>query len=189
MLALSECSPPVTEYRDHPPRGSVPAWERPGAGTGRPAEALDATDVQLLRLLQDDGRLSIARLADAVGLAPATVHERLARLKRDDVILGYEAVLNPAKLGSALLVFAEIRMSGSAPGIALALKAAVNACDEVVECHQLSGSFDYLIKVRVPDMQAYRRLVAEVLWKLPGVHEVRAYAVIDEVKNSAGIPL
>ena len=155
----------------------------------RPSAAIDSVDAHLLRLLQDDGRLSIARLADAVGLAPATVHERLARLKRDDVILGYEAVLNPAKLRSSLLVFAEIRMSGSAPGIALALKSAINACDEVVECHQLSGSFDYLIKVRVPDMPAYRRLVGEVLWKLPGVQEVRAYAAIDEVKNTAGIPL
>src|SRR3569833_3514174 len=88
-------------------------------------EHIDAADAQLLRLLQADGRISITRLAEAVGLAPATVHERVARLKRDGVILGYEAVLNPAKLNSGLLVFAEIRVADATPGLNRALKAAV----------------------------------------------------------------
>lgn len=152
-------------------------------------EGIDAVDACLLRLLQADGRISITRLAEEVGLAPATVHERIARLKREGVILGYEAVLNPAKLASGLLVFAEIRVSESAPGVARALKAAVQACEEVIECHEVAGNFDYLIKSRVPDMHGYRHFVASVVWALPGVREVRTYAVIDEVKHSARIPV
>jgi len=150
---------------------------------------LDAVDAELLRLLQADGRISTTKLAEAVGLAPATVHERVARLKRDGVILGYEAVLNPAKLGSGLLVFAEVRLDDASPAIGRALKAAVQACDEVIECHEVAGHFDYLLKTRVADMHGVRDFVTSVVWRLPGVREVRTYAVIDEVKNTAKIPL
>jgi Lrp/AsnC family leucine-responsive transcriptional regulator len=154
-----------------------------------PAEHIDEVDAQLLRLLQADGRISITRLAEAVGLAPATVHERVARLKREGVILGYEAVLNPAKLNSGLLVFAEIRVADATPGLNRALKAAVQARDEVIECHEVAGSFDYLIKTRVPDMHGYREFMNTVVWSLPGVREVRTYAVIDEVKSTSCIPV
>jgi Lrp/AsnC family leucine-responsive transcriptional regulator len=152
-------------------------------------EMLDSVDAKLLRLLQADGRISITRLAEEVNLAPATVHERVARLKREGYILGYEAVLNPAKLASGLLVFAEIRVADATPGTTRALKAAVQACDEVIECHEVAGGFDYLLKTRVPDMGGYREFMASVVWQLPGVREVRAYAVIDEVKNTARIPV
>lgn len=158
-------------------------------GTRSSSDALDAVDAQLLRMLQADGRVSTTRMAEAVGLSPATVHERVARLRREGYILGYEAVLNPAKLHQGLLVFAEIRVSDAAPGIGRALKAAVQACEEVIECHEVAGHFDYLLKTRVADMHGYREFVASVVWSLPGVREVRTYAVIDEVKNTACIPL
>ena len=152
----------------------------------RPDGRLDTVDTQLLRLLQEDGRISIARLAEHVGLASATVHERIARLKREGVILGYEAVLDPS-LASGLLVFAEVRVT--TPGIGSALKAAVRACTDVLECHEVAGSFDFLIKTRVPDMEGFRRFMTSVVWSLPGVRDVRSYAVIDEVKNTARIPV
>jgi Lrp/AsnC family leucine-responsive transcriptional regulator len=154
-----------------------------------PVDAIDAVDAQLLRLLQADGRISITRLAEAVGLAAATVHERVARLKREGYILGYEAILNPAKLNSGLLVFAEIRVNDATPALARALKAAVHAREEVIECHEVAGNFDYLIKTRVPDMDGYREFMNTVVWSLPGVREVRTYAVIDEVKSTSCIPL
>lgn len=150
---------------------------------------LDPIDAQLLRMLQADGRVSTTGMAEAVGLAPATVHERVARLRREGYILGYEAVLNPAKLGSGLLVFAEIRVADANAAVHQAWRAAVQARDEVIECHEVAGHFDYLLKTRVPDMHGYRDFVAEVVWKLPGVREVRTYAVIDEVKNTARIPV
>jgi Lrp/AsnC family transcriptional regulator, leucine-responsive regulatory protein len=150
---------------------------------------LDAVDAQLLRLLQADGRMGTTRLAETVGLAPATVHERVARLRREGYILGYEAVLNTAKLGSGMLVFAEVRVADASPAATRALRVAVQTCDEVIECHEVAGHFDYLLKTRVADMHGYREFVASVVWSLPGVREVRTYAVIDEVKNTARIPL
>jgi Lrp/AsnC family leucine-responsive transcriptional regulator len=153
------------------------------------AIALDAVDAELLRMLQADGRASTTRMAEAVGLAPATVHERVARLRRQGYILGYEAVLNPAKFGSGLLVFAELRVAEATPALNRALRVALQACDEVIECHEVAGHFDYLLKTRVPDMRGLREFVASVVWSLPGVREVRTYAVIDEVKNTACIPV
>lgn len=150
---------------------------------------MDAIDAQLLRLLQADGRLGAAQLAQRVGLAPSTVHERLTRLRREEFILGFEAVLDPAHFADALLVFAEVRLAGSAPPYEHALAAAVQRCDEIVECHRLGDGATYLVKARVPDMAAHRRLLGEVLWSLPGVCAVRSYTAIDEVKPDAGLPL
>jgi Lrp/AsnC family leucine-responsive transcriptional regulator len=150
--------------------------------------ALDAIDAQLLRLLQADGRISLTKLAESVGLAPATVHERVARLKREGVILGYEAVLSPA-LERGLLVFAEVKIDPNTVSVQRALKAALQEHDEVLECHEVRGAFDLLIKARVPDMQGLREFVTHIVWRLPGVQAVRSYAVIEEVKNTARIPL
>ncbi len=151
--------------------------------------AIDAIDAQLLRLLQADGRITLARLAEAVGLSAASVHERVSHLRRKGFILGYEAVLNQAKLSSDLLVFAEVALTEPSSSAGRALKAAVQARDEVIECHEVAGGFDYLIKTRVRDMQHYRELAESVVWRLPGVRDVRTYAVIDEMKNTARIPL
>jgi Lrp/AsnC family leucine-responsive transcriptional regulator len=151
--------------------------------------ALDAVDAELLRMLQADGRAGTTRMAEAVGLAPATVHERVARLRRQGYILGYEAVLNPAKFDSGLLAFAELRVTDASPALTRALRAALQACEQVIECHEVAGHFDYLLKTRVPDMHGLRDFVASVVWRLPGVREVRTYAVIDEVKNTACIPV
>jgi len=158
-------------------------------GTAPPGLAVDAIDAQLLRLLQADGRISNMRLAEAVGLSPAAVHERVRRLTREGFILGYQAVLNAAKLGTGLLVYAEVRVEGPGPGVVEAFKAAVHVRDEILECHEVAGSFDYLIKTRVPDMRAYRDLVAAVVWALPGVRDVRTYPVMEEVKSTARIAL
>ena len=151
--------------------------------------AVDEIDARLLRLLQADGRITNADLAHAVGLSPAAVHERVRRLIRDDYILGYEAVLDPAKLGGSMLVFAEVRTVGVGPGTGAAFRTAVQLRDEILECHEVAGGFDYLIKTRVPDMRIYRDLVASVVWSLPGVRDVRTYAVIEEVKSTSRIPI
>lgn len=150
---------------------------------------MDEIDVELLRLLQADGRLGAAQLAQSVGLAPSTVHERLTRLRREEFILGFEAVLDPAHFADALLVFAEVRLAGQGPAYEHALAAAVQGCDEVIECHRLGDDGTYLVKARVPDMAAHRRLVGDVLWAVPGVRDVRSYTAIEEVKPDAGVPL
>lgn len=121
--------------------------------------SLDRIDTRILRALQADGRISNLRLAEEVHLSPTAVLERVKRLTRDGFILGYEARLDPTKLGAGLLVFIEVvldRTTHDAMGI---FKAAVQVRPEILECHLVAGGFDYLIKTRVADMQAYREFV------------------------------
>jgi Lrp/AsnC family leucine-responsive transcriptional regulator len=151
--------------------------------------SIDDIDAQLLRLLQVDGRMSKQKLADAVGLSAAATHDRVRRLTDDRYILGYEAVLNPLKLCAGLLVFAEVRLEYTGVGVADAFRAAVQVRPEILECYEVAGSFDYMIKTRVADMGAYRDLVASVVWTLPGVRDLRTFAVMEEIKNTARIPL
>jgi Lrp/AsnC family leucine-responsive transcriptional regulator len=150
---------------------------------------LDKIDARILRALQADGRISNLKLAETVHLSPTAVLERVKRLTRDGFILGYEARLNPDKLGAGLLVFIEVvldRTTHDAMGI---FKAAVQVRPEILECHLVAGGFDYLIKTRVADMQAYREFVGSVIWALPGVRETRTYAVMEEVKNTTALPI
>lgn len=151
--------------------------------------SIDDIDAQLLRLLQSDGRMSKQKLADVVGLSAAATHDRVKRLTDEGYILGYEAVLNTEKLSTGMVVFAEISVNEPSPGVGRALRAAVQVSQEVIECHEVDGRFDYLLKTRVADMLAYKDFVSSVVWSLPGVREVRTYAVIDEIKNTARIPI
>ncbi|MFL6626277.1 MAG: AsnC family transcriptional regulator [Burkholderiaceae bacterium] len=159
------------------------------AGEPPPGGALDATDRHLLRLLQADGRITNLKLAEAVGLSSASTHERVKRLLRDGTILGFAARLNPQLLQAGLLVFAEVRLSDMSNEVNAAFKAAVQLRPEILECHEVAGGFDYLLKTRVAHMGAYRDLVAAVAWSLPGVRDVRTYAVMEELKNTTALPL
>jgi Lrp/AsnC family leucine-responsive transcriptional regulator len=189
-LVDSEISklPGVREARTHagvdPSAGGALAGAAAGCG-----ERIDPVDASLLRLLQADGRLSVARLAEELALTPAAVRERLTRLSRKGYILGYVAVLNEAKFNPGLLVFAAVRRASASPDVAHGLRCAMQRCSEIVECHEISGNFDFLLKTRVPSMARYHELMESSVWTLAGVREVRTYAAIHEVKNTARIPL
>ena len=152
-------------------------------------EALDKIDTRILRVLQQDGRISNLKLAEEVHLSPTAVLERVKRLTREGYILGYEARLNPLKLGAGLLVFIEVILDRTTHDAMNNFKAAVQVRPEILECHLVAGGFDYLIKTRVADMQAYREFVGSVIWALPGVRETRTYAVMEEVKNTTALPI
>ena len=158
----------------------------PGRGPDRP---VDKIDLRILRVLQADGRISNLKLADEVHLSPTAVLERVRRLQRDGYILGYEAKLNPAKLGAGLLVFVEILLDRTVHDVMDTFKAAVQVRPEILEAHLVAGGFDYLLKTRVSDMAAYREFIGSVIWTLPGVRETRTYAVMEEVKNSTRLPV
>ena len=153
------------------------------------AGALDDVDLRLLRILQTDGRITNLKLAAAVGLSSASTHERVKRLVRDGTILGFNARLNPNLLQAGLLVFAEVRLAAMSNAVNEAFKAAVQLRPEILECHEVAGGFDYLLKTRVAHMGAYRDLVAAVAWSLPGVRDVRTYAVMEELKNTTALPV
>jgi Lrp/AsnC family leucine-responsive transcriptional regulator len=150
---------------------------------------LDRTDLKILRCLQEDGRISNLKLAEAVALSPTAVLARVQRLSREGYILGYEARLDPHKLGAGLMVFVEVLLDRTTPHVFEAFKAAVQVRTEILECHMVAGGFDYLLKTRMSDMAAYRLFAGTVLWQLPGVRETRTYAVMEEVKNSTRLPL
>ena len=152
-------------------------------------QPLDKIDARILRVLQADGRISNLKLAEAVHLSPTAVLERVKRLTRDGFILGYEARLNPDKLGAGLLVFIEVVLDRTTHDAMSLFKAAVQVRPEILECHLVAGGFDYLIKTRVANMRAYREFVGSVIWALPGVRETRTYAVMEEVKNSTTLAI
>jgi Lrp/AsnC family leucine-responsive transcriptional regulator len=152
-------------------------------------EDLDRIDRRILQQLQDDGRISNLKLAEAVALSPTAVLARVQRLTRDGYIEGYEAKLNPKLLGAAMLVFVEVLLDRTTPNVFDEFRAAVQVHPEILECHMVAGGFDYLIKTRVADMDAFRAFAGKVLWQLPGVRETRTYAVMEEVKDSSKLPI
>ena len=150
---------------------------------------LDKIDARILRVLQKEGRISNLKLAEEVHLSPTAVLERVKRLTRDGFILGYEARLNPDRLGAGLLVFIEVVLDRTVHDVMDSFKAAVQVRPEILECHLVAGGFDYLLKTRVADMPAYREFVGSVIWTLPGVRETRTYAVMEEVKNVTALAI
>ena len=150
---------------------------------------IDRLDRKILAILQDDGRVSNLRLAEQVGLSPTAVLARVQRLSKEGYILGYEARLNPLKLKAATLVFVEMLLDRTTPNVFDQFNAAVQVRPEIMECHMVAGGFDYLLKIRTADMNAYRVFAGEVLWQLPGVRETRTYPVMEELKHTTRLPL
>ena len=150
---------------------------------------IDRIDLRILSALQADGRLANLKLAEAVALSPTAVLARVQRLTREGYILGYEARLNPLRLGRGMMVFVEVLLDRTTPNVFEQFKVAVQVQDAIMECHMVAGGFDYLLKTRMADMAAYRDFAGTVLWQLPGVRETRTYAVMEEVKNTTRLPL
>jgi Lrp/AsnC family leucine-responsive transcriptional regulator len=152
-------------------------------------EKIDAVDRRLLKALQEDGRISNAELARRCNLSPAACFERVRRLREKKVITGYAALIDPAKVGRGLMIFVEVLLDRTTGDMFEAFAEAVRRQPEVLECHMVAGGFDYLIKARVGDMDAYRAFLGDVLVRMPGVRETRTYAVLEEVKATTALPL
>jgi Lrp/AsnC family leucine-responsive transcriptional regulator len=150
---------------------------------------LDAIDLAILDALQRDGRLSIVALAKVVGLSATPCAERVRALEATGVIGGYAASLDAAQLGLGLLVFIEIAIDRTSQDAFQQFRRAIARIPQVQECHMVAGGFDYLLKVRVPDMTAYRLFLGEVLSRVPGIRETHSYAVMEQVKESAAVDL
>jgi Lrp/AsnC family leucine-responsive transcriptional regulator len=145
---------------------------------------LDQTDRRILDLLQRNGRLSMTDLAEQVGLSPTPCTERVRRLEREGVITGYHARLSPAAVGCGMLVFVELKMTTKSDKVFEQVKRQIAAVPEVLDCHLVAGDFDYLIKARIAEMSQYRRLLGNILLKLPGATESRSYVVMEELKET-----
>ena len=150
---------------------------------------LDSIDRRILKELQADGRISFTDLAPKVGLTTSPCLERVRRLERAGVIKGYTATLDPGALDAGMLVFVELSLTYTTPEIFAEFKRAIARLPEILECHLVSGDFDYLIKMRVPDMNAYRALLGQLLVHLPGVRNSKTLVVMEEVKETTRIPI
>jgi len=150
---------------------------------------VDQIDHKILHALQEDGRITNSALAQKCGLSNAACFERVKRLRENKVILGYTALLDPAKLDRELLIFIEVLLDRTTDDAFAAFAAHVRKLPDVIECHMVAGGFDYLLKVRVADMAAYRAFLGDTLVALPGIRETRTYAVLEEVKSTSAIPV
>jgi len=145
---------------------------------------LDRIDRMILDILQNEGRIAISELASRFSLSTTPCSERVKRLERDGIIMGYHARLNPKHLDRNLLVFLEISLSAKSGDVFEQVAKDLMEIPEVQECHLISGDFDYLVKARLKEMSAYRRLLGDLLKKLPSSASSHSYIVMEEIKES-----
>ncbi len=150
---------------------------------------LDRTDRKILDILQRQGRMSMTDLAEQIGLSISPCSERVRRMEREGVISGYHARVAPQAVGKTLLVFVEITLSSKSADVFDKVKKELLHVPEVMECHLVSGSFDYLVKARLKAMSDYRKLLGDLLKKLPVTAQSHSYVVMEEVKEGLYLPM
>ncbi len=148
-----------------------------------PKGQLDRYDLAILDHLSRDGRLPVTELAHRVGLSKTPCQVRLRRLQDQGYILGFRAVLDPAKLGLDHIAFVEVRLKDTTEAALRAFNAAVQTVPQIEQCHMIAGAFDYLLKVRTPDIHAYREVLGEVISALPHVAGTSTHVSMQAVKD------
>ena len=148
---------------------------------------LDNKDIEILRALQNDARLTNKELAAKVHLSPTPVYERLKKLENEGYIKKYMAVMDAEKLGRGFIVFCSIKLKSVSIEGSTEFTSAIARIPEVTECYNISGSFDYLLKIYAPDMKYYQKFVHEVLGRLEPIASLESTFVMDEVKTNYGI--
>lgn len=151
--------------------------------------SIDATDLQILRELQRNARLTTKELAARVNLSTTPVFERVKRLERDGIIDRYVAVLNAEKLNQGFVVFCQVKMNRLGRDIAADFNRMVKDIPEVTECYNISGQYDYLLKIHAPNMKYYQEFVLNVLGSIPHLGSLESTFVMDEIKHEYGISL
>lgn len=146
---------------------------------------LDSFDQAILRVMAADGRISVTELAQRIGLSKSPTQARLKRLEKERYITGYVALLDPIRLGLNHVAFVEVRLSDTREKSLSAFNAAVRKVPEIEQCYMLAANFDYLLKVRVKDMTAYREVLGEKISSLPHVASTSTYVAMQAVKEGS----
>lgn len=149
---------------------------------------LDRIDRRILDILQRNGRIAMTELAGEVGLSASPCTERVKRMERAGVITGYNARVDPQALGKTLLVFVQIKLAAKSGDVFDRVRQELLHMPDVMECHLVSGSFDYLVKFRLRGMKEYRHLLGDILKRLPVAAESHSYVVMEEIKESFYVP-
>lgn len=150
---------------------------------------LDAIDLRILDLLQQQGRLTMTELGEQVGLSTSPCSQRVKRLEQQGVIVGYHAKVRPHAVGKGLLVFVEITLTEKSEQIFKKVRDVLAHIPEVQECHLVAGRFDYLVKARLGGMSEYRRLLGTMLAQMPVPAQSNSYVVMEEIKESTALRL
>jgi len=145
---------------------------------------LDRIDRRILDALRTDGRLSMAALADRVGLSKSPVTARVRRLEAAGFILGYRAVLDPVKLGAAQVAFVQVTLDDTTSEALETFNTAVRGTKEIEACHMIAGGFDYLLKIRTRDVGAYRKALGETISRLPHITHTSTFMAMETVKET-----
>ncbi len=150
---------------------------------------LDKTDLEILRLMQEDGRITNAELARRVGLSPPSILQRVRKLEERGCIRGYQAVLNGEMLGYDLLIMVQVSLGLHGDKPVDAFRQAIEGVPEVLECLHVSGDYDFLLRIAAQDMNHYERIVREKLSTLPSLGKIQSCFVLSVVKENEGLPL
>ena len=150
---------------------------------------MDQTDIKILKLLQKNARLTYKEIADNINLTQTPVFDRIKRMENSGIIEKYVTILDRKKVGTSLTVFNQVTMIKQTLEISQKFDEAIAKLPEVVECHFVSGGFDYLLKIIVPDMDTYHKFHQLKLSIIPGVTLINSYFVMSEIKNTTEIPL
>lgn len=152
-------------------------------------EKLDATDIKILGVLQKDSKLTTKEIAKLVNLSPTPVFERQRRLEREGYIKRYTAELNPEKLGCNLIVFCSIKLKQHTKENGFQFMEAINQIDTITNCYNISGDYDFMLKIYVQDMKHYQDFVLNTLGEIDAIGSLHSTFVIGEVKNTNSIPI
>ncbi len=149
----------------------------------------DATDTRILNVLQKRGRISNSDLSEAVNLSASACHRRVQRLEEAGIIRDYVALLDPRKLGRPTVVFVEITLSGQADEVLEAFERGVKLIPDVLECHLMAGTADYLLKVVAEDTEDFARIHRRYLARLPGVAQMHSSFALRTVRQTTALPV
>ncbi len=150
---------------------------------------LDEIDKKILKLLQRDSHMTVKELASRVNLSPSPAFERQKRLEREGYIKRYMAVVDPHKAGNGILVLCNIRLRHHTQALIQQFMDAVQDIEEITECYNTSGDYDFLIKVYSKDMKAYQQFMLNTLGTIECIGSLHSIFVIDETKNTRGVPV
>ena len=144
---------------------------------------LDEFDHKILAVLREDGRITMTELAQRIGLSKTPCQQRVRRMIEAKIILGFRAIVDPARLGLEHVAFAEVKLSDTREAALRDFNAAVRRIPEVEECHMIASSFDYLLKVRTADIRKYRLVLGEKISSLPHVANTSTFVAMETVKE------
>ena len=150
---------------------------------------LDETDTAILRVLQRQGRMTHAELSERVHLSPSACHRRVQRLEAAGVIRDYVALLNPRAVGRVTTVFVEIKLQGQSDEILDVFEKAVARVEDVLECHLMAGTADYMLKVVARDSEDFARIHRQHLSRLPGVAQMQSSFALKTVFKTTALPV